>query len=700
MFYSHEILTSRKYGVATVWLVATLGASEARRKLNKAEIQKVDVPKACETITNPETPLALRLQSNLLFGVSKVYSQQCIFVLNDAEHVRSQVRSALGVIRAATTTSSKQHLGKKDQINLPDDPNFNLELDLLVDLDELTTNATTRIPDSNLESLNPQSSQQSFEQDFAALTQDNPLYSDGISVGENFRSRTESRAGSVHDGPISRLGSDHLNESTQRRLLDDVGFSVGEDGTIIDDPPAGAVASTDTGGALLGQDDMMEDRPAADEIRDHMSDPQLPPLDDFHLFPDAQAFSPRPQQQEQPDVDLPTGSAAEVQQQEDEDTPAQAHEQSAAAPNRAQRQRRTLPLDSQMELRNQDISDWNDNYVQHMQRDAAHRFHQRNAHVARINAQAWLNGAGLLGIGNLLANDNIPAALRMFAGPNILTPPDTPPDHGSPVSSKRARSNSSTSSSRRVRPRLTSQDLEQGRGNAGDVQVPQLDDDFAVGAADEAELPTEVGREAQTPLADRQSSQMPWNLSHGSSAQRRFNLPTGGYGSSSVAGAPLSQGLRGSSIAPSPLLGRDRHAEEEGILGEETFQLPMDDTAMEDAMPTGEDESQLDSQGVRRSSLPWAVKTMDTEQLNFVAFLMDKIDEKRATEQDGQDGQEGIALTFEEAFSPKNTDKVIASQALMHILALNGRNVLKVEQDNDEGFRPISLTVLEGTAPA
>ncbi|KAG8629675.1 hypothetical protein KVT40_003540 [Elsinoe batatas] len=697
MFYSHEILTSRKYGVATVWLVATLGASEARRKLNKAEIQKVDVPKACETITNPETPLALRLQSNLLFGVSKVYSQQCIFVLNDAEHVRAQVRSALGVIRAATTTTSKQHIGKKDQITLCDDPNFNLELDLLADLDDLTTGETTRMPDSNLESLNPQSSQQPFEQDFAALAEDNPLYSDGVSVGENFRSRTESRAGSVHDGPTSRLGSDHLNESTQRRLLEDVGFSVGEDGSIIDDPPAEAAAATNTGAALLGQDDMVDERPTADGARNDMSDARLPPIDDFDLFPDAQAFSPRPRPQEQPEIDPAAEPAAEAQQQEDEDTPVQAHGQSAAAPNRAQRQRRTLPLDSQMELRNQDISDWNDNYVQHMQRDAAHRFHQRNAHVARINAQAWLNGAGLLGIGNLLANDNIPAALRMFAGPNVLTPPDTPPDQGSPASSKRARSDSSISSSRRVRARLTSQDPEQGRADTGDFQVPQLDDDFPLGAADEAELPTEVGREAQTPLPDRQSSQMPWNLSHGSSAQRRFNLPTGGYGSSSVAGAPLSQGLRGSSIAPSPLLGRDRRAEEEDILGEETFQLPMEDTAMEDAIPNGEDESQLDSQGNRRSSFPWAVKTMDTEQLNFVAFLMDKIDEKRATEQDGQGD---IALTFEEAFSPKDTDKIIASQALMHILALNGRKVLKVEQNNDEGFRPISLTVLEGTATA
>ena len=105
MFYSHEstpsaihyqsntyqadvsattVLTSRKYGVATVWwvsvfcifrdinlitprrLVATLGAKSNLKKVNRKAILDVDIPKACETILAPEAPMALRLQSNLL----------------------------------------------------------------------------------------------------------------------------------------------------------------------------------------------------------------------------------------------------------------------------------------------------------------------------------------------------------------------------------------------------------------------------------------------------------------------------------------------------------------------------------------------------------------------------------------------------------------------------------------------------------
>lgn len=114
MFYSHEgnfsrhfaskalhqltrfsVLTSRKYGVATVWyvidlkssrpslecsqlgspltehhrlrLVATLGSKSNLKKVSRKAILDVDVAKACDTIIEPGAPMALRLSSNLLF---------------------------------------------------------------------------------------------------------------------------------------------------------------------------------------------------------------------------------------------------------------------------------------------------------------------------------------------------------------------------------------------------------------------------------------------------------------------------------------------------------------------------------------------------------------------------------------------------------------------------------------------------------
>jgi len=66
MFFSEQILTNRKSGVATVWLVATLGNNSGLKKITRKEILDVDVPKACYTIQEPGAPMALRLSGSLM----------------------------------------------------------------------------------------------------------------------------------------------------------------------------------------------------------------------------------------------------------------------------------------------------------------------------------------------------------------------------------------------------------------------------------------------------------------------------------------------------------------------------------------------------------------------------------------------------------------------------------------------------------
>lgn len=65
----------------------------SQKKLSRKAIQDVDVPKACEKIIHPGAPLALRLQGSLLYGVSRVFSQQCGYVLVDAERCQSDMLS-------------------------------------------------------------------------------------------------------------------------------------------------------------------------------------------------------------------------------------------------------------------------------------------------------------------------------------------------------------------------------------------------------------------------------------------------------------------------------------------------------------------------------------------------------------------------------------------------------------------------------
>jgi len=91
MFYSPDIL-KRKEGFGVIWsflfsmviinsfrLAATLGAKSTLKRLQKRDILSVDVPRACTFLSADDEPLALRLSSNLMYGVTRVFSQQYQF---------------------------------------------------------------------------------------------------------------------------------------------------------------------------------------------------------------------------------------------------------------------------------------------------------------------------------------------------------------------------------------------------------------------------------------------------------------------------------------------------------------------------------------------------------------------------------------------------------------------------------------------
>jgi len=74
-------------------LVATVGSSAAAaRKVTRTAIEKVNLRKACEKIIEPGAPIALRVQGNLLYGVSRVYNHQARYVLSDVEKIQADMR--------------------------------------------------------------------------------------------------------------------------------------------------------------------------------------------------------------------------------------------------------------------------------------------------------------------------------------------------------------------------------------------------------------------------------------------------------------------------------------------------------------------------------------------------------------------------------------------------------------------------------
>ncbi|KAG6310823.1 hypothetical protein E4U44_005022 [Claviceps purpurea] len=92
---------------------ATVGKSN-QPKLNRKAIQGVNVPKACQKIIDPGAPLALRLQGNLLYGVSRVFSHQCNYVLSDAEKTQSDMMT---FFRSMNTSEIDSKAGKAKYVS-------------------------------------------------------------------------------------------------------------------------------------------------------------------------------------------------------------------------------------------------------------------------------------------------------------------------------------------------------------------------------------------------------------------------------------------------------------------------------------------------------------------------------------------------------------------------------------------------------
>ncbi|ETS63442.1 hypothetical protein PaG_01725 [Moesziomyces aphidis] len=104
MFYSTDILSRRKSGLGIVWLAATLGDRSVIRRLSRREILGVDIAKACAYLCTPTEPLALRLSSQLLYGVVRLYGHQTELLFQDVFHVQAHIRRR--VLTTVTPTSA------------------------------------------------------------------------------------------------------------------------------------------------------------------------------------------------------------------------------------------------------------------------------------------------------------------------------------------------------------------------------------------------------------------------------------------------------------------------------------------------------------------------------------------------------------------------------------------------------------------
>lgn len=438
-------------------------------------------------------------------------------------------------------------------------------------------------------------------------------------------------------------------------------------------------------------------------------DVNFPRADDEDLvLPQAEAF-PRMAPQ------APTGTAAV-----DESS----SEAALAPQQRKRREPKELPVDRIQELRNADLAQWNNEYIANMDQARKSKFQHKSTTFAKQNAAFWVYGAGIGGIGAGMGASGMKGPLaEMFAG-NALMQALTGTS-ASGAGKKRSRSgdegDQSDSEARRVRMR---EGEEVGRAQGLNLEdddtmvLPgsEVSSSFRESDADAHCIQAiEMGRHAQPSLED--TSQFPWNRSASLRGFRQGSI-TRGQGFPSSIGGFATSGGRPSSLPPivgpgsldrrasritsaSPLLGRGPehysdleipHFDDNELLGGPSTSVAGDDFQLYGPA------AGVDTQTAAQSQ--WLRATLDTESNNFLEFIETEISRKAAAAHEaGENLPIGLiapnSVFFEELLPPTQHTKIVAAQALHHVLALATKSLIRVNQQ-EQHYDPISINLAAG----
>ncbi|WVF67260.1 hypothetical protein IAT40_002008 [Kwoniella sp. CBS 6097] len=200
MFFSDDLLTSKKGTFGIVWLMATLGPRN--KKITRKQLTAVDLAKTCDLIAQPPEPLALRLSGALLVGVARVYNQNYEIFYSDVSNFHSNLRrsiatdfTTMGTGSGGTTSLDLPGGGKSrlDQItfsnresDFDDAMDFNLSH---IDWNDPFASRSKRRHSSALSSQDPQSSQQDEEdeEDEEDSEEEEEIEEDGVIMGRDGR---------------------------------------------------------------------------------------------------------------------------------------------------------------------------------------------------------------------------------------------------------------------------------------------------------------------------------------------------------------------------------------------------------------------------------------------------------------------------------------------------------------------------------
>ncbi|KAL8869607.1 MAG: hypothetical protein Q9174_004150 [Haloplaca sp. 1 TL-2023] len=633
------------------------------------------------------------------YGVSRVYLQQCGYILSDAQNVQTNMRVFSKMMR---TASLDPNAGKArpDQLVLEDDPAFDLDLGLpgldidLAALDIATDASSYRSsllsPSSHRTSL---SSQPASEESMLGLQIPSSAGDAGDLGGFIVPS---SAGGSVRRGTMFsdlRREADEQIRGDEDDYLLNPGFMFDDEGNMVFAGEEAAPASqqpvnvgrlrSDSAASAHVRGELEEGRQAGQaELRNLMDvDLNFPTAEDEDLIlPQAEPF--------------PSAGKGFLQQEDYSSS-----EAAAARQQRKPRGPKVLPVDDPQELRHSVLSQWNDNYLANMQETKKAKAQRKDAADAKGNAAYFVFGAGIggCGVGRGLSNMKSPLA-DMFSGEALMRRVTG----ASTLKRSHDGSQDLESDSEERRVRMREAEGEVGRGQGLNLED---DNDMALPTGHDDEI--ELGRNA--PAAMEDTSLFPWNRSASARDSRsRQGSLLQGFGSSIGGGFATSAG-RLSSLPPvpgsmdrrasritsaSPLVGRG--SRDFGFDDNEIHGGPSTSVVGDDFEIYGPAVEDVDTQTAAQSQ--WVRKALDAESSNFLEFVKTEIAERNVPAEVDGEGEEQVpaaepkkSVAFEELLPPSRNTRIVAAQGLLHTLTLATKGLVWLKQEEDWGAIEIGV---------
>ncbi|KAH8131808.1 hypothetical protein FP744_10003284 [Trichoderma asperellum] len=671
MFYSHEILSSTQYGVATIWLVATVGKGNQKR-LTKKAIQEVNVPKACEKILDPGAPLALRLQGNLLYGVSRVFEQQCAYVLTDAEKTQSDMVTFFRIIQTSET-DPRAGKTKRQNIILQDDPAFD---------------PFTSLPNLNLLQWDKDFVLFPSQGSSSKFSQMTPLATAG-SQG-SFSPRHRSALINLELPPSSQSAASCRLPSDFGRLSPLFGKSIHHPDSMAEFQPLAGDEFPSISG--IGFEFDAEGNLVSILDQETEPEPELPPLpsatnatsslglqqvmkdDQVLILGEEENLIDFEDQLLQGTNDVPPNASI---QQPSEAQP-QVAEQTEAGTNRVSakmaRSRRINPhavLDERIQISSRELRDWTENYVANAE---SLRQQQRKTITtlgqARKNAMALIYDYGVARVGAYHQTEGLIHPLAAdFSGISLKArlqgkEPDEieqlePVKRGRRRKSDEAFEDEHGADERTAKQRVI-EEVELGRGGNHDEAHIMFDDNSV----------PEIGMDAPPPMEDHHSSSaMPWSRP-----------------GSAVPGSSVRGSAQKPRTAPSPLFGRgsalnaiDRHSDPaEPLFGMDDF--GSHDSSFQLGGPVGP----LDYD--RDNATQFSTQGLDVTSQDFLGYVAEQAAKTGVVY--GRDKKHRRWIEFEELAEPTTHPRAVAAQAFLHVLSLASKNVISVHQEGVAAMQP------------